>query len=367
MDDNQKGWVAAVLSPIFLGASPILGKIALNEGAEPFTIAALRMAFVVAFLWVGYRLFWRQYIYIYPAGLLACVAIGVTNGIGSLFYYNGLHLLDASVAQMVNAMYLVFVVLLTRIEGTRINLLTMLRVGVAMFAMILITGGLTGAATWLGVGYLMGNAILFAGTVVMSQRVLYEMPAQTATLYIMTAMGAVVVVARVVFQPSLEPLSLETWSVIGVLGLTTMLSRLLLFVGVKGLGGLRTALLAILESAIAVSLSFVLLGERFTTIQWVGVAALVASLFIPTQVNPTRQTVGMMVGEWLPNAAGLWFYRMSNAERSKKYSTQEMRKMVNLLVGSTEDLSDVEQAKLERLLGKEGLRKLEEMEHKLKK
>jgi drug/metabolite transporter (DMT)-like permease len=365
MTEQQKGLTAALLSPIFLGASPILGKIALNNGAEPFTIAALRTACVVGLLWVGYRIFWPQYLYIYSAGLIACIAIGVTNGLGSLFYYNGLHLLDASVAQMLNATYLVFVVLLTRIEGTRINWLTLLRVGVAMVGIMLITGGLTGDATWLGIGYVLGNAILFAGTVVMSQRVLYEMPAQTATLYIMTSMGAVVVLARLISQPSLEPMQSEAWWAIGALGITTMFSRFLLFVGVKGVGGLRTSLLAILESAIAVSLSFLILDEHFTPIQWAGVVAVCTSLFIPTQW-PNAQRNSTSIGEWLPNIAGLRFYRMSNAEKSK-LSTQEMRQMVNLLIGPTDQLSQGEQARLIRLLGEDGFQKLQEMETKLKK
>src|SRR5258708_26567541 len=97
------GLTAALMSPIFLGMVPVLGKLALLGGSDPFTVAATRTVIAAAFLWVAYLLFGRRYIYIYPAGLLGCIVVGAVNGIGSLFYYNGLQYLIASVVQLLNA------------------------------------------------------------------------------------------------------------------------------------------------------------------------------------------------------------------------------------------------------------------------
>lgn len=355
MTDNQKGVTASLLSPIFLGMAPVLGKFALAGGAEPFTVAALRTGMVVVLLWVGYFLFWRKYIFIYSAGFIACAAIGFTNGIGSLFYYNGLALLDASVAQLINAMYLVFVIILTRIDGTQITFLTALRVAIAILGIFLITGGLTGEATWLGIGFMMGNALLFAGTVVMSQRVLYEMPAQTVTLYVMTAMGFVVILARFVFKPSLEPIESDGMLAIVALAVTTAVSRLMLFMGVKGVGSVRAALAAIAEGAVAVSMAFVLLDESLTPLQWAGVGALVASLFVPTG-EATKPI------ERLPNIAGLRFQRMSGS--GQKITTQEMEKLVNMLVGDPQNLDERQTTTLIHLLGEDGFSKLQDLANK---
>ncbi|HLA43966.1 MAG TPA: DMT family transporter [Aggregatilineales bacterium] len=355
MSESRKGLLAAVISPLFLGLAPVLGKFALTGGADPFTVAALRTALVAVLLWGFYLVFWRRYIFIYPAGLIACIAIGFTNGIGSLFYYSGLDLLDASVAQLLNATYVIFVVLLTRMDGTRISVFTIMRVAVAFLGVLLITGGLSGGSTWLGIGLMFGNALLFAGTVVMSQRILYEMPAQTVTLYVMTAMAAVVLIARLIYNQhfTLEPDA--AWAII-LLALTTALSRLTLFAGVKGVGSLRTALLAIGEGAVAVSLAFLLLDESLVMMQWLGVAALVASLFLPTD-QPEKVNGRFSTGS-LPNVAGWRFSRMAGSNISHK----DMRSMISTLVGSTDKLDTGELNELRRLIGEDGIQKLKELE-----
>jgi uncharacterized membrane protein len=65
-----------------------------------------------------------------------------------------------------------------------------------------------------------------------------------------------------------------------ILGITTALSRLSMFSGVKFLGGLQTAILAIAEIGVALALAFLVLGERLTTEQWLGVGLLVSSLLL---------------------------------------------------------------------------------------
>src|SRR5258706_13105165 len=158
---HLRGLTAALLSPLFLGMAPVFGKLAYLGGSDPFTVAATRTVASAVFLWIVYLLFGRRYIYIYPAGLLGCVVVGIVNGIGSLLYYNGLHYLNASVVQLLNATYLIFVVILARLGGQALTRRTLLRASLASVAVILLTGGIAGEISWLGVGLIIGNAILF--------------------------------------------------------------------------------------------------------------------------------------------------------------------------------------------------------------
>lgn len=277
---NVRGLTAALLSPLFLGMAPVLGKFALLGGSDPFTVAATRTVVAAVFLWAAYLLFGRRWIYIYPAGLLGCVVVGTVNGVGSLFYYNGLHYLNASVVQLLNATYLIFVVVLARLGGQPLTRRTIFRSTLALIAVGLLTGGIAGGISWIGAGLIIGNAILFAGTMILSQRVLYEMPAPTVTLYTVTTMAVVVVMARAIYKLEWIPPSTESLWAILVLGVTTAASRLLLFAGVKQLGSLQTVLLGIFETAVALVLSFVLLHDQLTTIQWIGVGVLLASLLL---------------------------------------------------------------------------------------
>lgn len=282
-DSENADWrnlATGFLSPLFLGFAPVLGKMAYSGGSDPFTVAATRTVIAAAILWVVYALFFRKYIYIYPAGLIGCIAVGTINGVGSLFYYNGLHYVDASVAQLLNATYLIFVVILARLGGHHINRRTVLRAFFALIAVALLTGGVAGRISWVGAAFMIANAFLFASTFMVSQRVLYEMPSPTVTLYVLTTMAVVVVMARLVYRLEWIPQSTEAFGAIFALGVTTALSRLTLFFGIKKMGSLQTVFLGIFETAVALFMAAAFLGERLTPVQVLGVAILMVSLLL---------------------------------------------------------------------------------------
>lgn len=289
-------------APVFLGFAPLFGKLAIRTGIDPFTVAAVRTAIAVVILWTLYFIFFRRYIYIYPAGLLGCVVIGTINGIGSLFYYSGLGLLDASLAQLLNGMYLVFAVLISRFGGEAVNRRTLIRVGLALFGILLITGFGSKSVNWLGVGFMLANALMFAGTVVLSQYVLYEMPAPTVTLYILTTMGVVVMMVWLATgDPIPAPILEQAIPPIIALGITTATARLFLFAGVKILGGMQTAVLAITEIGVAILLAIAFLGDRFTSVQTIGVIILFSGILLirakdlrPHGFNPNALVVANM-------------------------------------------------------------------------
>ena len=311
MADNthdRHSLLVALLSPVFLGLAPVLGKLALQGGSDPFTVAALRTALAAGLLWLIYLSVWRKYIYIYPAGLLGCAVVGTVNGIGSLMYYNGLSRLDASMSQLLNGTYLIFVVLLVRLGGQSMTWRTGLRVLLAFLGLVFITGGVRGELNWLGVGLMLGNALLFAGTVILSQRVLWEMPAQTVTLYVITVMALIVVMARVAYDIKWLPHQGDAMWAMLLLAVTTALSRLTLFWGVKNLGSLQATLLAIAELAVAVGLSFLFLDERLTIIQWLGVMVLIVSILIQGTAYSEDAPRGAIP---MPNMAGIAFQQIA--------------------------------------------------------
>jgi drug/metabolite transporter (DMT)-like permease len=80
----------------------------------------------------------------------------------------------------------------------------------------------------------------------------------------------------------------------------TFLARLTLFVGVKFLGGLQTALLGLGELLVTIFFSYVWLGERLGWLQWLGVILLVISLVLVRFEKPPKwkHTTGGWLG-WL--------------------------------------------------------------------
>jgi len=300
--EQLRGIMAALATPVFLGMAPIFGKLAITAGADGFSVAALRTLLAVLLLWGVYALFFRRFIYIYPAGLLGCIVIGAINGIGSLFYYGGLELLDASMVQLINGSYLAFAVLLSRISGQSATWRTLVRVGLAMIALAMITGLGTGPLNWTGTGLMLANALMFAATVVLSQYILYEMPALTFTLYTLTTMGVVVTMVWLAVSPPLTMAVVEAaFAPLLLLALTTALSRLAMFASVKFLGGMQTAILSITEIGVALVLAAIVLNETLTAGQWAGTALLCISLLLirqrdllPHGINPNALVVANM-------------------------------------------------------------------------
>lgn len=267
-----------LLTPVFLGVAPIFGKFAISAGAEPFSVAAIRTVIAALLMWGLYTVFLPRYLTIYPAGLLGCIIIGVINGIGSLFYYSGLGMLDASLVQLINGMYIAIALLMVRAGGERLDRRILVRISMVMIAIVCITGLGGGTINWLGVGLMLGSALMFAGTFVLSQYVLYEMPSPTAALYIVTTMAVVVVV---VWAAVGSPMSTETlvnaFPALFILGATTALSRLTMFASVRQFGSIRTAINAVGEIGVALVLAFLFLGERLNPVQMLGVFLLLGS------------------------------------------------------------------------------------------
>ncbi|MCA9981447.1 MAG: DMT family transporter, partial [Anaerolineales bacterium] len=180
------------------------------------------------------------------------------------------NLIDASLGQLINITYLVFVTVLLRLIGQQISRLTLLRTAVAIIAVYLLTVGGLGEPDWLGVIFMLIAAFSYAVQLVLSQRILRDIPAPTMTLYAMTGMAGVVTAAWLIVQPSLTPLATQSWVAIGIMGVATAMARLTMFLGVKQLGSLQTALLGIAEVLVSIFFAVLLLGEQLTAVQWLG-------------------------------------------------------------------------------------------------
>jgi drug/metabolite transporter (DMT)-like permease len=122
-------------------------------------------------------------------------------------------------------------------------------------------------------------AALYALHLPINQRVLYDVPAPTVTVYTLLAMSMVVVPAYLIFDLH-WPTGPVPWFPVLALTSVTFLSRLMLFLGVKHIGGMQTALLGLGELLVAILFSHLLLGESLTRLQWLGTAGLSISLLL---------------------------------------------------------------------------------------
>lgn len=275
---------AALVSAIFLGMAPVFGKAAIQSGMSPFAVVALRTSLAAMMLFLVIFLYKRSFLFIYPAGLLGCFLAGGINGLGSLFYYGSLSRIDASLGQLLYSLYPLFVVIFLWIDGQPPSRMFLLRLILMVPAVFLLTRADFKQVDLVGMVMMLVGSALYALHLPVNQRVLYDMPAPTVTLYTLIAMSAIVVPAyfvSVLFgETAAIPALYQAW--IPVLGLTsvTFFSRLALFQGVKNLGGMQTALLGLSEMLVTLVFSFVWLGERLSWQQWIGAIIMLGSIVL---------------------------------------------------------------------------------------
>lgn len=276
----RHGLVWALLSPLFLGIVPIFAKVAYSVGVGVLTVVTFRTLFAAAVIWLTMLLFRRHLIRSSAFAIAGSMVAGGINGIGSLFFYASLNRIDASLGQLINITYLVFVTLLLRLAGQAVSRLTLFRLGLILLAIYLLTMGSLGEPDWLGVGMMLFAALTYAIQLVFSQRIMLDIPAPTMTLYAVSAMALVVTAVWLLFPSDLVIVTAVGWQAIFLMGLATALSRLTLFLGVKRLGSMQAALLGVLEVLITVIIAITWLGEQLTAVQWLGALLILISILL---------------------------------------------------------------------------------------
>jgi len=287
MRKRNMGVRAALLSAVFLGLAPVFGKQAIILNFSPLAVVGFRTLSAALLLLLIVAIFRRQYLYIYPAGLIGCGLAGLFNGLGSILYYSALGHINASIGQLLYSLYPLFIAIIMIFDSQPPSRFTIFRIFLATIAVIFLTYTSSGTVDIIGVVEMLLASVLYALHLPINQRVLYDIPAPTVTLYTLIAMSLVVFPAFLLFDRSI-PTNATWWPVFG-LTLVTFLSRLLLFLGVKHLGGLQTALLGLLELLVTIGLSILWLQETLTQTQWVGAGILIASTLLVYFEKPTGE------------------------------------------------------------------------------
>jgi drug/metabolite transporter (DMT)-like permease len=315
----SRGVPPALASAMLLGLTPILGKQAIVAGLPPLEVVALRTGGAAGVLLLVMLLFQRRNLYIFPLGLLGCMIAGALNGIGSLFYYSGLARIDAGLGQLLYMLYPIFVAVLLFLDGQRQTRLTLLRLAICLPAIYLLTQAATHRVDLIGVADMLAAGMLYGLHIPINQRVLYEAPAPTVTMYTLLAMTAVVIPAHFLLTPVVPPFPTEAAAPLIALTAVTFLSRLTLFTGVKRIGGMQTAILGLAQLIVAVALAQLWLKESMSGPQWAGASLLMLALVLVgrDRAQPTAQR-GRGWLYWLRPPVATLMASVNGASASKK-------------------------------------------------
>lgn len=300
-----RGVFPAVLSAILLGFTPIFGKLAIQNGVSPLFVVTIRTVLATLFMAITLLFTDRKNFYIYPAGLMACALAGTLNGIGSLFYYLALSMINANLGQLIFLTYPVFVTLWMVFDHYKPSSVSLLRLALIILGIVMLIYGIHTPVHLRGILFMLIAAACYGSHLPINQRVLYEMPAPTVTFYTLLFMSLAVIPSSLLTPQPLQlspekSLELLPFFPVLALALVTFLSRLTLFLGVKRIGGLQTALLGVTEVLVTLSLAKLWLSESFNLVQWVGALLIVLSLLlVGFEKPPQRQVAKPTMLHWL--------------------------------------------------------------------
>ena len=146
---------------------------------------------------------------------------------------------------------------------------------------------------------MMGASLLYALHLPINQRVLFDMPSPTVTLYTLLAMSVVVIPAFILSGDSIFPSVQVAWGAVLGLSMVTFFSRLTLFLGVKHLGGMQVALLGLSELLVTLVFSHLWLDESLSLVQWSGVILLIISLSLVAREKKSTRRLKTRWLNWL--------------------------------------------------------------------
>ena len=273
------GTLLILISGMAFGAMTVLAPFAYGAGTSPSTLLFLRFALsglaLAAYMGIrGIRL---------PKGRTLLVLVlmgGLWYFSQSLAYFTALTLVSASLVALLLYLYPVVVALIAAVvyreplTKPRLVALVLALAGTAF------TIGPGGGGKALGILLALSAALLYAGYILVGDRVMEKTEAIPATTVIMLA-AALSFGGLVVAQGIQLPQSNIGWQAIVATAACTIVALGAFFAGLKQVGPANAAILSTVEPLVAVGLAALLLNEHLAPIQFIGgLCILIAVVFL---------------------------------------------------------------------------------------
>ncbi|ARS89416.1 DMT family transporter [Natrarchaeobaculum aegyptiacum] len=282
MDDETIGVALVVASAIGFGTLGIFGVLAAEEGLSIPTVLALRFAIaglvVWAVLWLRGRLRRLRGRMLAIAFALGAVGYATQSGL----YFLGLEFMTAGMVAIVLYTYPAFVVCLVAVaHPDRVTTTLLIALGLSIGGVALITGADPAGADPRGILVVLGAALAYSLYIVVSQRALETVDAETLTAFVLPAAA----MSFVLFGAGTDTLALPStataWGVtLAIAVVATAIPVLTFFAGITKVGASRASIISTAEPGVTVALGALVLGEPVTAVTIVGGALVVTGVVL---------------------------------------------------------------------------------------
>ncbi|MEE9216732.1 MAG: DMT family transporter [Anaerolineales bacterium] len=274
------GWTMAILATVAFSTVPPVARAAIVSGMSPTTLLAARYSIAIVLLGSTLRFTTTGNLRVDRRGLLIAGAVGSLHGVATLTFFLALNRITASVASILVSIYPLVVLGLLALRGENFTYRHLIRLTIGLGGVYLLIGH-TGQVDGLGALLVLVAAVTYAIHLVLVQWFLGDYGVRAVATYIAAGMTVIVVGTWLAQGAEWHDPGWQGWLAIGLLAVVgTYLAHLAMLSGVRGIGSGQTALLAPLETLLAVLWSILLLQERLTLPQWLGGSLIVLSALL---------------------------------------------------------------------------------------
>jgi drug/metabolite transporter (DMT)-like permease len=292
LDRSIMGLIQIVAAAVGYGLLGIFGKRAYEAGMQPGELLALRFVLASAVLWSYMLLVRRSALRITVRQAVYCAALGVLGyAFFSTLYFEALKGLSASLTVLLLYTYPVIVMIgswiLFREHVTRGQVIALLMVCVGLVA--LLSGNVTivkGSAIALA----LASAVMYAGYILASGKLVASLNPLTAGLYIMTAAAVALNIRAPTALWQVDQLSFAAWTAVVALALISTVGPMVLFLmGLEKISGTEASMLSALEPLTATIAAALVLGETLSPLQVLGGGLVLAALVVSSLSRRSSQ------------------------------------------------------------------------------
>lgn len=274
------GWAMALLATLAFSIVPTVGKAAVSLGVNPTTLVVLRLTITTVLLGITIAATTPQRLRMDRRSGWICVVSGLANGVGMLMFFVALTRIHASIASMIFSLHPLLALSLLALRGEKLTYRNAIRLALGVGGVYLLLGP-GGQVDWTGALLALGAVVTAPIQILLMQWYLHDSDPLAMTFYTVGVMAAVATGWWLIQGIEWRDPGWQGWLLIGMMAVvSTYLSRLALFIAVRGIGGGQVSLFAPLETLLTVIWSVTFLSERLTAWQWAGGGLILVSALL---------------------------------------------------------------------------------------
>ncbi len=256
---------------------------ALKDGIDIHTINAMRYSMTTVLLFLFQKIRGKQ-LKLPKRERYTGIALGISVFIAGVGYLAATKYLPISLAVLIFYTAPFFIAIISRFTENEPITITRLIAIVTAFIGIALALGMQTESTlnWQGVAFALLAAFGFVSLVCISSVTMKTVNPQAVNFHCLVSGTVLFLVFLLLTGGPVSTISQYSWLKLGISSLTLTIGYMTFFAGLEIAGPVKTSMLMNTEPILTIILATILLGERLSSVQWIGAGLVVVAIIMIT-------------------------------------------------------------------------------------